>query len=62
MNTTLAILVRGPPAVMTSGANAYRSIANGYQSYLNYDREECTNRSYCSLKTYHKAQKKPIKR
>jgi hypothetical protein len=61
MKTTLAILVLGSLALMTSGANAYQSKANGYQSYPNYDRQEYQNRSCCSWKSKHKAQHKPIK-
>jgi hypothetical protein len=61
MKITLAILVLSSLALMTSGANAYRSKANGYQSYPNYDRQEYQNRSCCSWKTNHKAQHKPIK-
>jgi hypothetical protein len=59
MKTTLAILVLGSLALATSGANAYQSKANGYQSYPNYDRQEYQNRSCCSWKTTHKAQHKP---
>jgi hypothetical protein len=61
MKTTLAILVFGSLALMSSGANAYRSNANGYQSYPNYDRQEYVNRSCCSWKTTRKAPHKPIK-
>jgi len=61
MKTTLAILVLGSLALMTSGANAYQSKANGYQSYPNYDRQEYQNRSCCSWKSNHKAHHKPIK-
>jgi hypothetical protein len=61
MKTTLTILVLGSLALMTSGANAYQSKANGYQSYPNYDRQEYQNRSCCSWKSKHKAQHKPIK-
>ena len=60
MKTTLAILVLGSLALMTSGANAYRSNANGNQSYPNYDRQEYQNRSCCSWKSQHKPHK-PIK-
>jgi hypothetical protein len=55
MKTTLAILVLGSLALLTSGANAYQSKANGYQSYPNYDRQEYQNRSCCNWKTTHKA-------
>jgi hypothetical protein len=61
MKTTLTILVLGSLALMTSGANAYQSKANGYQSYPNYDRQEYQNRSCCSWKSKHNAQHKPIK-
>ena len=61
MKTTLAILVLGSLALMTGGANAYQSKANGYQSYPNYDRQEYVNRSCCSWKSRHKAQHTPIK-
>jgi hypothetical protein len=44
MKTTLAILALGSLALMTSGAHAYRSNANGYRSYPNYDRQEYQNR------------------
>jgi hypothetical protein len=60
MKTTLAILVLGSLALMASGANAYQSKANGYQSYPNYDRQEYVNRSCCSWKTTRKGQHKPI--
>jgi hypothetical protein len=56
MKTMLAVLaVLGPLALATSGANAYQSRANGYQSYPNYDRQEYVDRSCCSWKTTHKA-------
>jgi hypothetical protein len=62
MKTMLAVLaVLGPLALATSGANAYQSRANGYQSYPNYDRQEYVNRSCCSWKTSHKAKAKPAK-
>jgi hypothetical protein len=61
MKTTLTTLVLGSLALMTSGANAYQSKANGYQSYPNYDRQEYQNRSCCSWKSKHNAQHKPIK-
>ena len=61
MKTTLAILFLGSLALMTSGANAYQSKANGYQSYPNYDRQEYQNRSCCSWKSNHEAPRKPIK-
>jgi hypothetical protein len=61
MKTTLAILVLGSLALMTSGAIAYQSRANGNQSYPNYDRQDYQNRSCCSWKTTHKAPHKPIK-
>jgi hypothetical protein len=61
MKTTLAILVLGALALMTNGASAYQSRANGYQSYPNYDRQEYQNRSCCSWKTNHKVQHKPTK-
>jgi hypothetical protein len=61
MKTTLAILVLGSLAFATTGANAYQSRANGYQSYPNYDRQEYQNRSCCSWKTTHKAHKPAIK-
>ena len=62
MKTTLAILILGSLALMSSGANAYRSNANGYQSYPNYDRQEYVNRSCCSWKTTHKAPHKVVKK
>ena len=58
MKTTLAILVLGSLALMTGGASAYQSKSNGYQSYPNYDRQEYQNRSCCSWKSNHKAQRK----
>jgi hypothetical protein len=61
MKTTLAILVLGSLALMTSGAIAYQSRANGAQSYPNPDRETYVNRTCCSWKTTHKAPHKPIK-
>jgi hypothetical protein len=61
MKTTLAVLALGSLALMTSGASAYQSKANGYQSYSNPDRETYVNRSCCSWKTTHKAQHKPVK-
>jgi hypothetical protein len=61
MKTTLAILALGSLALMTSGASAYQSRANGYQSYPNYDRQEYQNRSCCSWKTNHKAPHKVVK-
>jgi hypothetical protein len=61
MKTTLAILVLGSLAFATTGANAYQSKANGYQSYPNYDRQDYQNRSCCSWKTTHKAHKPTIK-
>ncbi len=60
MKTTLAILVIGAAALMTTGAYAYQSKANGYQTYSNPDRETYVNRSCCSWKTLHKAHK-PVK-
>jgi hypothetical protein len=57
MKATLGILILGASALigasvlMTSGANAYRSNAQGYQSYPNPDRETYVNRSCCSWKT-----------
>jgi hypothetical protein len=60
MKATLAIIF-GALVLMTSGANAYRSNAQGYQSYPNPDRETYVNRSCCSWKTSHKAPHKPIK-
>ena len=62
MKTTLAILVLGSLALATSGANAYQSKANGYQSYPNYDRQDYQNRSCCSWKTTHKAPHKVVKK
>ena len=62
MKTTLAILVLGSLAFATSGANAYQSKANGYQSYPNYDRQDYQNRSCCSWKTTHKAPHKVVKK
>jgi hypothetical protein len=62
MRTTLAILVLGSLALAASGANAYQSRANGYQSYPNYDRQEYVNRSCCSWKTNHKAPHKVVKK
>jgi hypothetical protein len=62
MKTTMAILVLGSLALATSGANAYQSRANGYQSYPNYDRQEYQNRSCCSWKTNHKAPHKVVKK
>jgi hypothetical protein len=62
MKTTLAILVFGSLALATSGASAYQSRANGYQSYPNYDRETYVNRSCCSWKSNHKAPHKVVKR
>jgi hypothetical protein len=61
MKTTLAILALGTLALMTSGANAYQSRANGYQAYPNYDRQDYQNRSCCSWKTNHKAPHKVVK-
>jgi hypothetical protein len=62
MKATLAMIVLGALVLMTSGANAYRSNANGYQSYSNPDRETYVNRSCCSWKTTHaKARHAPIK-
>jgi hypothetical protein len=61
MKTTLAILALGSLALMTSGANAYQSRANGTQAYPNYDRQEYVNRSCCSWKTNHKAPHKVTK-
>jgi hypothetical protein len=60
MKTMLAILVLGSLALATSGANAYQSKANGYQSYPNYDRQEYQNRS-CCWKTNRKAPHKVVK-
>jgi hypothetical protein len=51
MKATPAILILGASVLMTNGANAYRSNANGYQSYPNPDRETYVNRSCCSWKT-----------
>jgi hypothetical protein len=59
MKTTLAIFVLGSLALAT-GANAYQSKANGYQSYPNYDRQEYQNRS-CCWKTTHKMWHAPVK-
>jgi hypothetical protein len=61
MKTTLAILVLGSLALMTGGASAYQSRANGYQSYPNYDRQEYQNRSCCSWKSSNKSRHTPIK-
>jgi hypothetical protein len=61
MKAKLAIIIIGTMVLMTNGANAYRSNAQGYQSYPNPDRETYVNRSCCSWKTTHKAQHKPIK-
>jgi hypothetical protein len=61
MKTTLAILVLGSLALATSGANAYESKANGYQSYPNYDRQGYQNRSCCNWKSTHKAPHKVVK-
>ena len=67
MKATLGILILGASALigasvlMTSGANAYRSNAQGYQSYPNPDRETYVNRSCCSWKTNHKAPHKVVK-
>jgi hypothetical protein len=60
MKAKLAIIIVGTLVLMTSGANAYRSNANGNQAYPNPDRETYVNRSCCSWKTTHKAHK-PIK-
>jgi hypothetical protein len=60
MKAKLAIIIIGTLVLMTSGANAYRSNANGSQAYPNPDRETYVNRSCCSWKTTHKAHK-PIK-
>jgi hypothetical protein len=60
MKAKLAIIIVGTLVLMTSGANAYRSNANGTQAYPNPDRETYVNRSCCSWKTTHKAHK-PIK-
>jgi hypothetical protein len=60
MKAMLAIIIVGTSVLMTSGANAYRSNANGNQAYPNPDRETYVNRSCCSWKTTHKAHK-PIK-
>jgi hypothetical protein len=46
MKTTLAILVLGSLAFATSGANAYDSRANGYQSHWNPDRQIYMHRTY----------------
>jgi hypothetical protein len=62
MKTTLAVLALGSLVLMTSGASAYQSKANGYQSYPNYDRQEYQNRSCCAWKTNHKAPHKVVKR
>lgn len=48
MKTTLAIVVLGSLAFATSGANAYQSRANGYQTYWNPDRQAYVNRTYQS--------------
>jgi hypothetical protein len=62
MKATLAIIILGSAVLMTSGANAYRSNASGYQSYPNPDRETYVNRSCCSWKTNHaKAKRTAIK-
>jgi hypothetical protein len=62
MKTGLAIIIFGSALMFSAnGANAYRSNANGYQSYPNYDRETYVNRSCCSWKTLHKAHHKPVK-
>jgi hypothetical protein len=61
MKTTLAIIGFGALALMASGANAYQSKANGYQSYPNYDRETYVNRAYGDWKSRHKVHHKPIK-
>jgi hypothetical protein len=61
MKTTLAILAVGSLALMSTGANAYRSNANGNQAYPNPDRETYVNRSCCSWKTNHKAPHKVVK-
>jgi hypothetical protein len=58
MKTMLGVLAVATLALMTSGANAYQSKANGYQSYPNYDRQEYVNRSCCSWKSNHKVQHK----
>jgi hypothetical protein len=55
MKTILAVLALGSLALMTTGANAYRSNANGTQAYPNPDRETYVNRSCCSWKSNHKA-------
>jgi hypothetical protein len=57
MKATLAIAILGALMLMSGGANAYRSNANGNQAYPNPDRETYVNRSCCSWKTNHKAHK-----
>jgi hypothetical protein len=62
MKATLAIIILGASVLMAGGANAYRSNANGNQSYVNPDRETYVNRSCCSWKTNHaKAKRAAIK-
>jgi hypothetical protein len=53
MKATLAITILGALMLMSSGANAYRSNAQGNQAYPNPDRETYVNRSCCSWKTNH---------
>jgi hypothetical protein len=62
MKATLAIVILGASMLMTGGANAYRSNANGNQSYANPDRETYVNRSCCSWKTNHSKAKQTAKR
>jgi hypothetical protein len=61
MKTMLAVLAVGSLALMSTGANAYRSNAQGNQAYPNPDRETYVNRSCCSWKTNHKAPHKVVK-
>ena len=56
MKTTLAIIVLGASVLMTSGANAYRSNANGNQAYPNPDRETYVNRVVLLLENEPQAQ------
>ncbi len=61
MKTMLAVLALGSMALMTTGASAYQSKANGSQAYPNYDRQEYVNRSCCSWKSNHKTPQKVVK-
>jgi hypothetical protein len=61
MKTMLAALAVASMALMSTGANAYRSNAQGNQAYPNPDRETYVNRSCCSWKTNHKAPHKVVK-